>query len=65
LCDVCIMDCDYVSNFFDEMVFGSSLPFACLIVLYVVLLFCDDHQIIDVNRSERFSWSTGNGDSAA
>ena len=40
-------------------VFGSSLPFACLIVLCVILLFCDDHKIIDVSRSERFSWSTG------
>jgi len=39
--------------------FGSSLPFACLIVSCVVLLFCDDHQIIDVSRSERFSRSTG------
>ncbi|QCD78795.1 hypothetical protein DEO72_LG1g2431 [Vigna unguiculata] len=37
----------------------TSLPFACLIVLCVVLLFCDDHQIIDVSRSERFSRSTG------
>jgi len=59
LCDVCIMDCEYVSDFFDEMVFGSSLPFACLIVLCVVLLFCDDHQIIDVSRNERFSRSIG------
>jgi len=25
----------------------------------VVLLFCDDHQFIDVSRSERYSWSTG------
>jgi len=53
------MDCEYAFDFFDEMVFGSSLPFACLIVLCVVLLFCDDHQFIDVSRSERFSRSTG------
>jgi len=22
-------------------------------------LFCDDHQIIDVSRCEKYSWSTG------
>ena len=59
LCDVCIKDCEYVYVFIDEMVFGSSLPFARLIVLCVILLFCDDHQFIDVSRSERFSRSTG------
>jgi len=52
------MDCEYVYDFINEMVFGSSLPFACLIFLCVVLLFCDDHQFIDVSRSERFSRST-------
>jgi len=35
-----------------------AYPFACFIVMCVVLLFCDDHQIIDVSRSERFSRST-------
>ena len=54
-----MMNCEYESDLIDEMIFGSSLPFARLIVLCVVLLFCDDHQIIDVSRSERFSRSTG------
>ena len=52
---VCIVDCESISDCMMKS-FGSSLPFACLCV---VLLFCDDHQIIDVNRSERFSRSTG------
>jgi len=59
------MNCEYESDLIDEMIFGSSLPFARLIVLCVVLLFCDDHQIIDVSRSERFSRSTGERCSAA
>ena len=53
------MDYEYVFDFFDEMVFGSSLPFACLIVLCVVLLLCDDHRIIDVSRNDMSPRSTG------
>jgi len=36
-----------------------AYPFACFIVLCVVLLFSDDHHIIDVSRSERFLRSIG------
>jgi len=60
LFDICIMDCEYVYiwlYWWND--FGSSLPFVCLIVLCVVLLFCDDHQFIDVSINKRFSRSTG------
>jgi len=40
------------------MVFYSSLPFACLIVMCVDFSFCDDHQFIDVSICEKSSWST-------
>jgi len=38
--------------------FTLAYHVACLIVLYVVVLFCDDHHSIDVSRGERFSRST-------
>jgi len=43
---------------FDEL-FYSNLPYLfCLVVLFVALLFRDDHQFIDGSRCERSSRST-------
>jgi len=33
------MDCEYESDLIDEMIFGSSLPFACLIFCVWFLSF--------------------------
>jgi len=43
-----------------KIFFGSSLPFRLFGCLYVVrLLFCDDHQFINVSRRENYPWSSG------
>jgi len=56
--DVCILDCESI---YDCMIksFGSSLPFACLIALCVVLLPLRWSSIIAGSICERYSWSTG------
>jgi len=35
--DICVLDCEGISDCMINL-FGSSLPFACLVVLYVILL---------------------------
>jgi len=55
--DVCILDCGvYLIAWWN--LFGSSLPFACLIICMLFFYLCDDHQFIDGSRCERYSWST-------
>jgi len=46
---------------YDKMFYTLAFPFACLVALYVVLLFSDDHQFIDVSRCEEHLRSTGKG----
>jgi len=36
--DVCILDCESISDCIDEIFMALAYPVACLIVLYVVLL---------------------------
>ena len=43
----------------DENLFGSRLPFACLIACMLFFYFCDVHQFIDGSRCERKLWSIG------
>ena len=38
------MGCEYVSDFIDEMFLALAYPVCCMVVLYVALLSCDDHQ---------------------
>jgi len=58
LVDICILDYEVVCNCM-IIVFHSSLPFACFIVMCVAFPLCNDHQFIDVSRCEKFLWSTG------
>jgi len=46
---------------YDKLFYTLAHPFACLVILYVVLFFCEDHQFIDVSRCERYSRSIGKG----
>jgi len=57
------LDCENVSACLDEIFMALAYPFACLFVLGVILLFCDDHQFIGVRRGSRGQQE--NGDSAA
>jgi len=63
LVEICVLDCENVSACLDEIFMALAYPFACLFVLGVILLFCDDHQFIGVRRGSRGQQE--NGDSAA
>jgi len=53
-CLDCVLTYNYLMN-----CFTLAYPVCCLVVLYVALLFRDDHQFIDGNRCARSSRSTG------
>jgi len=60
LCDVRMMDCEYVSNFIDDVVLCTSLPYFCYCVFLLCgTLICDDHQLVGVSRDEEHPWTTG------
>ena len=62
--DVCILDCESMSDYIDEIFMALAYPVACLIVLYVVPLllrwlstcWCEQmREALDVNREDTIS----------
>jgi len=57
--DVCILDCESISDYIDEIFLALAYPFLVWMSCMLFFYFCDDHQFIDGSRCERYSWSTG------
>ena len=62
--DVCILDCESISDYIDEIFMALAYPVACLIVLYIVSLllrwsstyWCEQmREALDVNWEDTIS----------
>jgi len=57
--DVCIFDCEGISDCMIKLLLALAYPSVLLCVMLCGSLFCDDHQLVDVSRCEEHPWPTG------
>ena len=63
---VWILDGELIFDCMMKMLLALAYPVCCMVVLYVAIVSCDDHQFILMGADGRgFRGQQGNGDSAA
>jgi len=56
--DICVLDCDGISDCMINIFWALAYP-SVVVCSAVWVLFCDDHQLVDVSRCEEHPWSIG------
>jgi len=56
--DVCIIDCESISDCMIKPLLALAYPSVFVVCPACGTLFCDDHQLVDVSRCEEQPWST-------